>query len=156
MAETYYIPFVYPGNDSKFRITSTLEEFSLNEHNFEIYIKNTYGQVVAIIKKDECFKDSEGQWYFDMENLRRGVYHAIFIGSIPDDDYNKQSRIFTDFQEFLIVSNKCCSKSFHSCPCEHKIHYEQIWTINLDDGTYLCDKDGNLMLTADGRRIQFN
>jgi hypothetical protein len=35
-----------------------------------------------------------------------------------------------------------------------KVTYKQVWTVNLDDGTYLTDKNGDLILTEDGMRIK--
>lgn len=146
---------ISPGNDLKFRITSDIKDFSMDDCDFSIIIKNRWGQVIVSVPKDECFKDSEGNWYFTMENVQVGVYFAMFFAELPDDDYDKQTRIRTDLQHLVTVGTCCCDYSYHKCSCDHDMHYEQVWTTNIDGAAYLCDRDGNLILTADGKRIQF-
>lgn len=144
----------YEGTDLKFRMTSTIDGFSFDDHKFMVVIKNRWGRVVETVIKDLCFKDSEGQWYFTFENPPIGTYIATFVAYLPDDDYDKQMRVITDIQPIASVGVSCNMKDA-SCQCDHKVHYEQVWATNIDDGSYLCDKDGNLILTADGKRIQF-
>jgi hypothetical protein len=38
------------------------------------------------------------------------------------------------------------------CP----VSYEQIWTVNVADGEYLADRDGNFFYTSDDKRISFS
>lgn len=138
----------------KFRVTSTFENFSLADNDFIIVVKNSWGRVTATIPKDECFRDSEGRFYFTLENVSDGVYEAFFKSSLPDSDYIKMISTITDRQRLTTVGQCNCGGAQHACACsEHKIHYEQIWTVNVDNETYLADKDGNIILTADGRRI---
>ena len=59
----------------------------------------------------------------------------------------------TDVQLLAVVGACGCRMPCH-CGCPHTVRYTQVWTVNLDDGTYLCGADGELLLTADGARIQ--
>ena len=144
------------GNDLKFRITTDFVGFSMDENDFSIVIKNRWGQIITTIPKNEFFQDTEGDFYFTVENVQIGSYFALFSAIVPDDDYDKRTRTRTDLQHIFSVGLCCNSNTtFHKCPCDHQVHYEQVWTTNIDGAAYLCDKDGNLILTADGKRIQF-
>ena len=136
----------------KFRVTSTFDNFSLADNDFAITVKNRWGRVTAKVPKDECFRDSEGNFYFTLECVAGGVYEAFFRGGVPDDDYMKMTATVVDRQWLTNVGLCECGMARHTCG-GHKIHYEQVWTVNLDDATYLASEDGNLVLTADGRRI---
>lgn len=146
----------YAGQDIKFKVTSSFENFSLSENDFSITVKNSWGRVTAKVPKDECFRDSEGNFYFTLECVNEGAYEAIFRGSVPDNDYIKMTATIVDRQWLVTVGHCDCRVSHHASRCgcpDHNVHYEQIWTVNLDNETYLADKDGNIILTADGRRI---
>lgn len=144
----------YPGQDLKYRITTTKQDFMLSEGDFEIVIKNSWGRVLWRIAKEDCFYDTEGRWYFAMENAPQGVYTAIFLGSYEDEDYVKQERVFTDVQPLCIVDERGGKE--YQPDASHDVQYEQIWTINVADGEYLADRDGNFVYTSDGQRISFS
>lgn len=147
---------IYPETDLKLRLTATIDGFSLTDDKFEIIIKNRWGRLSATITKDECFQDSEDRWYFTVENVKAGVYYATFIGFMSDKDYSKGERVFTDCQPIYEVGSVCCGSFYQSsCQCEHQVQYKQVYTVNLDDGTYLADVNGEPILAADGHRIRF-
>lgn len=155
----------YPGTDHKFQVTSTQQDFQLTEDSFEITIKDQYGRVRWKLAKDDCFWDSDGNYYFVLENVRQGVYFAYFTGSYEDDDYDKQQRVFTDVQHLLDVGyRRGCgcrehdSDSSDSCPCKcgrHAVNYTEVFTVSIDGDDYLCGSDGKYILTSDGKRIAF-
>lgn len=143
---------IYPGQDLKFKIETTFDDFLLTEDDFEIAIKDRYGRQRNLIKKEDCFYDSEGNFYFVVENVHRGVFYAYFKGSYEDDDYDKQKRVVCD-QQLLFVCGECpCKKP---CKCEHKVTYTQVWTVSIDGEDYLADCDGRYILTSDDKRICF-
>lgn len=151
------IPACNPGNDLKFRVTTTKDDFNLARDYFEIVVKNQYGRVVARIKKDDCFYDSEARWYFAMENVKEGTHYAVFIGAYEDEDYDKQTRVWTDRQELFVCREGCMETSrpkHHPKQCP--VEYEQVWSVSVDGEDYLADSDGNYVLTAEGYRIQFS
>lgn len=143
---------IYPGTDLKFRITTTQPDFNLSEDTFEIKIKDQYNRVRQVVTKSDCFWDDQGNWYFVMDNVKTGIYFAWFHGRYEDEDYDDQRRDFTDVQEL-------CRVNYHAGPLHrhrhHKVHYEQVWTVSIDGDEYLCDCDGNYVLTSDGKRICF-
>ena len=145
---------IYPGTDLKFRITTTQPDFQLSEDWFEIRIKDQYGRVKQVVTKSDCFWDDQGEWYFVMDDVRKGIYYAFFHGRYEDEDYDDQRRDFTDVQEL-------CRVGYCGCPCvsrckrKHVVHYEQVWTVSIDGDEYLCDNEGRYILTADGDRICF-
>lgn len=146
---------IYPNTDLKFRVWTDYENFSMDEDDFRVRIIDRYGRVRYEVPKDECFQDSEGHWYFTMERVRSGWYWANFQAVGSDDDYDKLKRVVCDTQPLVCVGY--CDRHaplVHDCDEDHEVHYEQVWTVNLDDGTYLADKDGNFILTSEGSRIQ--
>lgn len=148
---------IYPGTDLKFRVTADIAGFSIGDGEFGITVLDQYGRTRYNIVKDECFQDSEGRWYFTLSNARRGIYSARFTATIPDADYDALHRQYVDLQPLVAVGYCGCFSTPHGC-CrkEQQVQYEQVWTANLDDGTYLADADGRLILTADGARIKIN
>ena len=148
---------IYPGQDLKFRITTEITGFSMDDCKFCITVLDLYGRRRYSVTKDECFQDSEGRWYFTMENTRRGIYFARFETEIPDDDFDDFSRKFIDVRLLVPVGyNYYCCPTVHGFCCrqKYKIHYELVWTADLDDGTYLADATGALIITSDGKRIK--
>lgn len=147
---------IYPNSDLKFRITSNLEKIVLSDIDFSITIRNKYGQAKYFIPKDECFQDSEGEYVFTIESVRNGSYFACFSGFVEDSDYDKMTQQNTDIQELYTVGTCGIKDSTYDCKHEHIVKYERVIEVDVDDGTYLADKDGKLIITADGRRIQLN
>lgn len=147
----------YVGTDLKFRITSQLDELVLGRDDFTITVRDRLGHVRQVVKKSECFTDSEQQWYFTLENTQVGLYFAWFSATVGDNDYSELDRTLTDVQLIAEVTAErgcdCCDEEDHS---QHIVAYEQVWTANMDDGTYLVGSDGALILTADGSRIKFD
>ena len=101
---------IYPGMDLKFQITTEFDDFLLTEDDFQIVIKNRWGQVKRTITKNDCFYDSDGRFYFVVENVQRGTYFACFAGTFEDDDYDKQKATVTDMNT-LSFGMKTLSKS---------------------------------------------
>lgn len=150
----------YPGSDLKFQVTTTQQDFQLTDDDFTIVIKDHYGRVRQALTKNDCFYDTDGRFYFVVENVRRGVYYAFFNGSYEDDDFDKQRRVFADIQELYRVGYRgggCCGKAEASggCQCEHKVQYQQVFEVSIDGEDYLRGSDGKYILTADDKRICF-
>lgn len=158
MKQTINIPVVPPGTDLKFSVTATKENFSLDDDQFNVVIKNRWGRVVARMLKSDCYQDSEGKWYFNVENAQEGEHYAVFIGVIADADYGKQKRMWHDSQMLFIGREGCCAAEGRPMPKPEDcpVSYEQVWTVNLSDGEYLADRDGNFVYTSDGQRISFS
>ena len=143
----------YPGTDLKFRITEVSKELNLERDEWSILVVDPYSRRRKVTK-DEFFQDSEGRWYFTIDRSHCGKYYVRFDWAIPDDDFDAMVRNVRDMQ-FLIEVGMCGpQRKACCCQCEHPVMYELVWTANLDDGTYLADKDGNLIYTNEGARIQ--
>lgn len=153
---------IYSGSDLKFHVECQLVGFSMEDNDFFIVIKNRWGQTRYTITKEECFRDENDGFYFTIENVTTGSFFAYFTACVPDDDYDKQIRNIVDKQALYTVDSCGCKVVAKDCDCGDdcpchggiKVTYRQVWTINLDDGTYLADSDGNLILSEDGKRIQ--
>lgn len=147
--------------DVKYQVTTEWPDFQLTEDPFEIVVKDRFGRIVRNMKKDDLFWDSDGRYYFTLENVRRGIYYAYFKGDYEDDDYDKQRAVVTDYQKLLEVPS--CVRD---CHCEnsnftpsykycHEVHYQMVFTVSIDGDDYLCGSDGKYILTSDGKRICF-
>lgn len=147
----------YPGTDLKFRITTEIPDFQLSEDGFMIVVKDRYKRTVASVTKNDCFYDDQGQWYFTLSKVRSGWYYAFFTAQREDDDFDDQRAAFTDSQ--LLTTVGYCEKhapKMHDCDeGNHKVHYEQVWTVSIDGEDYLADCYGRYVYTSDGKRIQF-
>lgn len=146
----------YAGQDLKFKTTSEFPNFSLAENDFSIIIKNQFGRVVYRIKKEQCLVDSDGNYYFGVEKVCDGSYTAFFKGVVSDGDYEKQTATITDEQPIFTVGVRNGNEEntiFGSD--KHKVHYEQVYVVNVDGDEYLADVDGNLFYTSDGKKIAF-
>ena len=158
----------YPGTDRKFMVTTTQEDFLLVDDDFEITVIDPYRRQRRIAKQD-CFFDSDGRYYFTLERTLRGTYYAWFKGWYEDDDYDEQTRQFTDGQVLCEVGVKACrcgipeqssptrslSATDSTCHCRHVVQYQEVTTVSLDGDEYLADTDGKYILTSDGKRIAF-
>ena len=153
---------IHEGSDLKFKVNADIPGFTLADNDFSIAVKNRWGHVECTIGKDEMFQDQEGNWYFTLENVRRGTYYAELTAVSPDDDYDKFTRRIVDRQLLCVVAagfgrGGCPAKVANGCQGNKEgmsVAYRQVWTVNLDDGVYLADKDGHLIYTEDGKRIQ--
>lgn len=147
----------FPGTDRKFMVTCTQEDFQLTEDDFEITVIDPYRRQRRITKLD-CFWDIDGRYYFTLERPLRGTYYAWFKGWYEDDDYDKQTRQFTDGQVLCEVGTPTCSCSTatdSTCHCRHVVQYQEVTTVSVDGDEYLADTDGKYILTSDGKRIAF-
>jgi len=142
----------YPG-DYKFQVTASQEDFDLHEDSWEIHIKNQRGLTKYRLPKGDCFWDSDGNYYFALENLRPGIYYAYFYGSYEDEDYDDQRRRFSDIQKLIEIG--LCPSRTRGCKCKHVVQYQEVTTVSIDGDDYLCGKDGKYILTSDGKRICF-
>lgn len=142
------------GQDHKFRITCMIPNFDMERDDFSFAIRDYFSREFYSFEKEDCFQDSEGRYYFLMENVPTGEYFAYFTAKVPDDDYDKQVRIVKDNRPLCKVG-MCNCHSTSSCQCGELVKYEEVWTTNVDGGVYLADRDGNFILTSDGKRISF-
>ena len=142
---------IYPGMDVKIQVTTEFLDFHITDDDFEITIKNRWGQIKQNIKRDDCFWDADGRFYFTIENVQRGEYYAFFKGLYEDEDYDQQQATVTDYQKLLTVPGY--GRPRH--PAAHKVHYQVVWTVSIDGDDYLAGSDGKYILTNDGCRIAF-
>lgn len=148
---------IYPGTDLKFRIETEIPDFQLSEDGFRITVRDKYKRVVAVIAKDDCFYDDQGNWYFTLPKVRSGWYYAFFTAWREDEDFDGQLARYEDSQPLCVVGY-CDCHAPHLPDCDrgrHRVHYEQVWTVSVDGADYLADRDGRYVYSSDGKRIQF-
>ena len=149
---------IYPGTDLKFKVTAVMVGFDINEDNMTLLIKNRWGKTCYRYTADDFFEDPDGNWYFTMPNARTGIYFAFLTCYRGDKDFEANSQRVVDVQ-YLVNVGVCPCKAKH-CACPRtdglEVHYERVWTVNLNDGVYLADMYGNPILTTDGELIRFS
>lgn len=143
----------FPGTDLKFRITAQSRLADLQEQAFAVTVRDAYRRTVLSLEKDDCFRDADGRFYFTLENPRRGRYYAYFETAVEDEDYLKHERMLRDGC-LLVEVGTCGCGTPRQCGC-HLVSYEQVWTADVDGTPYLVGRDGEYILTSDGRRIPF-
>ena len=111
-----------PGDDLKFRITARREDFQLSEDPWRIVIRDQWGRTKRTVTPQSCFYDDEGRFYFTLENVRQGVYFAYFRGSVEDEDYDKQRRVWNSRKVLIEVGTGRCSG--HGCRHMDDVQYE--------------------------------
>ena len=142
----------YSGQDFKFKIIPHDESLVLDDCEFNIIIRNSFGRVMFRIKKKDCFQDSDGNYYFRLKKVPYGQYEAICIAAIPDNDFLKQTATLVDKQPLMTVDAVSAQITTDT---SHKVQYEQVFTANLDGGIYLVDSEGRYIITSDNQRIPF-
>lgn len=145
---------VHSGSDLKFRIATDLEGFSLGRDPFAITVFDHYGRVRWQLTKNECFYDAEGQWYFLLDRVPRGVYFAQFTAFTPDMDFNDTYRRTLDRQLLIVVDYHAPLSRKHCSHDTHFVTYTLTSATNMDTGTYLEGSDGSIVFTSDDQRIE--
>lgn len=149
----------------KYRVSATMNGFDIDEDNMELVVKNRWGRVCYQYKADDFFSDGEGGWFFTMTNVKQGDYTAYLTCWRGDGDFEGGAQRVTDMRHLVsVVMCACDMISYHHCGCDCgcgeteglTVKYERVWTVNLTDGIYLADCDGNPILDRDGNLIRFS
>lgn len=148
---------IYPPVDLKYRITIDREGFKIDKDPWQVYIRDTFGRELATITPDVTYRDSEGRWYFSLEQVPTGRYIAKTTTKAPDDNFESGYMTITDKQKLVEVGLYGCEEV---CRCSHTtdgltVTFERVYTRYIADVEYLADKDGNLIWTSDGKLITF-
>lgn len=141
----------YPGTDLKFRITAAIEGFSLADNYFTIAVKNGYGRLMYRRTKNQCFRDTEGSWYFTLTDIVPGTYTAVFTAYLPDDDFLRLIRRETDVQMLYDTHADRTDPAADS----HRVQYERVYTASVGDEQFLVDENGDYIMSSDGQRVRF-
>lgn len=145
----------YAGSDLKFRVSASIQEFSLGDEEFTISIRNRWGEEKYAINSGDFFCDVDGNWYFAITNVQNGRYYARFKGVIADGDMPDAKRNVTDEQLLCTVGICSCDDDTEECSVTHDVTYTQVYTCDVEGGTFLCDVDGKYIRDSNGDRIEF-
>ena len=149
---------IHPHTDLKFRITITASDFNQRRDPWHLRVIDKFYRVYADMDRKDFLRDSEGRFYFNMKDVSTGEYRAITMIGIPDDDFTTGYQQRTDAQVFLHVGLHGCQNRKCGCDCTTdgmQVLIERVWSVSIDGEDYLCDCDGNPILTADGEKIYF-
>lgn len=149
----------YAESDLKFKITTTIDSFTLADDDFEISIKNWLGQTKYTVSKENCFVDSDGNYYFALYGVSNGTLYAYFRGVVADEDLVERKRNITDEQKLCSVGQcdcGCQTSATSKCTCTHYVEYTQVYTSSISGVEYLCDSEGNYITDSEGNRIEFS
>lgn len=107
---------IHEGTDLKYKIAVSLQGFSLDNDDFTITIRNGYGQTKYAIAKSGCFRSRDGNWYFGLSAVERGVYFATFTALVKDGDFPDGTQAMVDMQHLADV-DMCESYTVGQCDC---------------------------------------
>jgi len=143
---------IYPGTDLKFKVTAVGRGMTLADCGFAIVVRNSYGRVVFVAEKHDMMTDSAGGFYFMMKSVAAGVYRSTLTIEKPDINFDGS------FQRIVDVSYLCSVGSVDTGRQLHEtdgvaVCYERVWTVNIGEGVYLCDVNGNPILDSEGQPI---
>ena len=143
---------IYPGTDLKFKVSAIGRGMTLADNDFTLVVKNGYGRVMLVADKQDMLTDSAGGFYFTMSAVPSGSYTAIL--TIAKVDIN-----FDGARQHIVDQSPLCTVSGSNVKMGGPgtdglvVCYERIWTVNIGDGVYLCDVNGNPILDVDGNPI---
>ena len=146
---------IYPGTDLKFKVTAQITGFTMEQDDFSIIIKNGFGQVKYIVKKNEMLRDDAGGFYFTMDQVQQGTYYATFKAHREDTDFENDVQSIVDRQPLVSVGY-CDSRDGGEHVCETDgavVAYRRVWTVCIEGYIYLAESDGTPILDANGERI---
>ena len=159
---------IHPHTSLKFRILITVQDFDQKRHQWTLVIKDQFHRVVANMVPSMFLRDTEGNYYFTLQADTAGLrYFAATTAKIPDGDYPDGFMAITDYQPLCSVGirgsrrNPAVPPQVPPRPCPHhgtdgmEVVFTRVFTKSIDDVDYLCDEDGNFILTSDGRKIAF-
>ena len=152
---------IHSGTHLKFFVSIEADGFLMSRDPWTIEIRDSFHRLALSIDKGECYRDTLGNWYFNMNAVPTGSYIAHTKISIPDEDFDPQQyMVITDKTHVVDVGLHSCQKPYRPCHCECETEgiittITRVWSKSIDGADYLADKDGNYIYTSDGRRIQF-
>ena len=147
---------IHPHTNLKFKVEITAEGFSQENDPWAVLVRDQFKRIQFNVDKEDCIRDSEGGFYFLFADAPTGIYEAITTTNIPDDDYDDGYMVMTDRQHLVSVGFSHWQHKGCCCKTEGvTVTFTRVFTVNIDDASYLCDCNGELILTADGRRIKF-
>ena len=146
---------IYPGTDLKFKVTAVGRGMTLADNDFTLVVKNSYGRVMLALEKQDMLTDSAGGFYFKMVNVPGGVYTAILTIAKTDINFDGARQHVVDYSPLCTVSGESVKMGGPSTD-GLVVCYERIWTVNIGEGVYLCDVNGNPILDSDGKPIMLS
>lgn len=145
---------IYAGTDLKFRVTAEIVGFSMKKDDFSIIVKNRWGQVKYIIKKEEMLTDDNDNFYFTMDDVQNGTYYSTFNAKREDTDFEDDIQSVVDMQPLVVVGICDCEDGEHTCGADGAVvAYQRVWTVCIEGYIYLADSSGAPILDANGERI---
>lgn len=146
---------IYPGTDLKFKVSAVGRGMSLADCGFAIVVRNGYGRVVFVADKQDLLTDSAGGFYFMMKSVAAGEYTSTITIEKPDIN-------FDGAKQHIVDKSPLCSVNSHGVWMSKQatdglaVCYERVWTVNIGEGVYLCDVNGNPILDSEGQPIMLS
>ena len=144
---------IYQGTEVKYAIS--IDGLNMAADPFEVTL--TWGMMgkTLTLRKQDMTEGADGMWYFMFPTDRMvGVVIAECRYDVPDTDFADGFRRETDRQALCFVA-ATSRPQLVCCPSDdgHTVHYERTMEGNLGDFDLLTDKNGLLLLTADGKYL---
>ena len=146
---------IHPGTDLKFKVTAVGRGMTLADCGFAIVVRNSYGRVVFVAEKHDMMTDSVGGFYFMMKSVAAGVYTSTLTIEKPDINFDGSFQRIVDVSYLTSVGSVDTGRQPHETDGV-AVCYERVWTVNIGEGVYLCDVNGNPILDSEGQPIMLN
>ena len=142
---------IYTGTDLKFKVSASVVGFQLKRDNFCIVIKNRWNQVKYIIEKGDMLTDNDGNYYFMITNVQKGVYYAELTAEKEDTDFDTGIQHMVDRQYLVSVESE---EFFDEHTTEGMaVAYQRVWFVSVGGYVYLAESDGTPILDSNGQKI---
>ena len=143
---------IYPGTDLKFKVTVNIPGFSLKNDDFSIVIATQHGRVRYVITRDDTVMASNGDFFFMLTDVRKGIYYARLTAEREDSNFENGIQHIVDCQPLCAVGmyeHGCCVPPTDGV----SVAYQRVWIVNVNGLVYLAESDGTPILDRDGNRI---
>ena len=145
------------GTDLKYRVDIDIEGFDPKIDDFSVDVKNRWCQVKYSIGRADMLTDTDGNRYIALKSVPAGSYIAVLTASLKDTDFEdgRQNLVFVNH----LADVGCCPRHDGGCSGGGEggtVTYTRVFTVNLDNGTYIYDADGNPIEDVNGNRVRLS
>lgn len=143
---------IYPGTDLKFKVSAVGRGMSLADCGFSVVVRRQSGKVVYAGDKQDMLTDGAGGYYFCLKDMKAGIYYAKMTMEKTDINFDGSYQHVTDWSYLCTIGYP--EQRQHVPETDGlAVCYERVWTVNIGEGVYLCDVNGQPILDADGQPI---
>lgn len=145
------------GTDLKYRVDFNVEGYNPLIDGFKVAVKNRWGDSKYLFDNENALTDTEGNIYITLDAVPSGVYYAETTVGLADRDFQdgRQHIVY----KCHLVNVGCGVQQAQACNCQPEygsVEFTRVYTLNIGDGTYLYDSDGNPIEGSDGQKVRLS